>query len=108
MIWTLPVKPLLQVTYAVNPVDAWQLWCSVKGDPPELVKENKVIDIDDVMRLMKGLKGHFYRFFTVDLSAGSLSSVSTALGSAKCSGAIKVLYFHFERAFSFVCPTKTK
>ncbi|XP_051914848.1 centromere protein L isoform X2 [Hippocampus zosterae] len=36
MIWTLPVKPLLQVTYAVNPVDAWELWCSVKGDRPEL------------------------------------------------------------------------
>uniref|UniRef100_A0A3Q2YYC8 Centromere protein L n=1 Tax=Hippocampus comes TaxID=109280 RepID=A0A3Q2YYC8_HIPCM len=62
MIWTLPVQPLLQVSYAVNPVDAWELWCSVKGDQPELV----------------------------DLSAGSLSSVSTALGSAKCRGQIKI------------------
>ncbi|KAF3857246.1 hypothetical protein F7725_009105 [Dissostichus mawsoni] len=41
------------------------------------------------MSFMQGLKGHFIRHFRLDLSAGSLKEVSTALGSAKHSGRIK-------------------
>ncbi|XP_054624968.1 centromere protein L [Dunckerocampus dactyliophorus] len=89
MMWTLPVVPLLRVTYSVDPIDAWQLWCSVRRDSQEMMKEQDSIDIEEVMRLMRGLMCHFYRHFRVDLSAGSLSSVSTALGTAKCSGKIK-------------------
>ncbi|XP_061547636.1 centromere protein L [Phycodurus eques] len=90
MIWTLPVKPLLHVTYAVNPVDAWELWSSVRRDPSQEVEEQDNIHLEEVMRLMKGLLSQFYRHFKVDLSAGSLSHVSTALGTAKCSGRIKI------------------
>ncbi|XP_039998484.1 centromere protein L [Xiphias gladius] len=98
MIWTLPVVPPLQITYTVNPQDAWELWSSVRKDPQEEneegegeeVEKGSSIDIKDVMRFMQGLKSHFYRHFRLDLSAGSLKQVSTALGSAKYSGKIKI------------------
>lgn len=96
MIWTLPVVPPLQVSYTVNAQDAWELWSSVRKEPQEEsgggeeVEENS-IDIEEVMRFMQGLKSHFYRHFRLDLSAGSLNQVSTALGSAKYSGRIKVV-----------------
>ncbi|XP_041822304.1 centromere protein L isoform X1 [Chelmon rostratus] len=94
MIWTLPVAPPLQVTYTVNPQDAWELWSSVRKDPQEEKKgeeemENS-IHIEEVMRFIQELKSHFYRHFRLDLSAGSLNQVSTALGSAKYSGRIKI------------------
>ncbi|CAJ1087108.1 centromere protein L [Xyrichtys novacula] len=94
MIWTLPVVPPLKVTYTVNGQDAWELWSSVRKDPQkegngEDEDENS-IDIEEVMRFMQGLKSHFYRHFRLDLSAGKLDQVSTALGSAKCSGMIKI------------------
>ncbi len=79
--------PPLQVTYTVNSHDAWELWSSVRKDPQE---EESSIDIVEVMRFIQGLKSHFYRHFRLDLSAGSLNQVSTALGSAKHSGRIKV------------------
>ncbi len=96
MIWTLPVVPPLQVTYTVNSQDAWELWSSVRKDLQEENKEGEEeeesnIDIVEVTRFIQGLKSHFYRHFRLDLSAGSLNQVSTALGSAKCSGRIKVL-----------------
>ncbi|XP_070711900.1 centromere protein L [Pempheris klunzingeri] len=96
MIWTLPVAPPLQVTYTVHPQDAWELWSSVRKDPQqenkagEEVEEENSIDIEEVMRFMQGLKSHFNRHFRLDLSAGSLSQVSTALGSAKFNGTIKI------------------
>ncbi|XP_044044410.1 centromere protein L isoform X2 [Siniperca chuatsi] len=94
MIWTLPVAPPLQVTYTVNPQDAWELWSSVRKDLQEESnggeEEENSIDIEEVMRFMQGLKSHFYRHFRLDLSAGSLNQVSTALGSAKYSGRIKI------------------
>lgn len=96
MIWTLPVVPPLQVTYTVNPQDAWELWSSVRKDQQEEnnrgeeVKDENIVDIEEVMRFTQGLKSHFYRHFRLNLSAGSLNQVSTALGSAKCSGRIKV------------------
>ncbi|XP_022602241.1 centromere protein L [Seriola dumerili] len=96
MIWTLPVVPPLQITYTVNPQDAWELWSSVRKDRQEenegreQVEEGGSIDIEEVMRFMQGLKSHFYRHFRLDLSAGSLKQVSTALGSAKDSGRVKI------------------
>uniref|UniRef100_UPI0037E92DCB centromere protein L n=1 Tax=Semicossyphus pulcher TaxID=241346 RepID=UPI0037E92DCB len=93
MIWTLPVAPPLKVTYAVNGPDAWELWSSVRKDPQEErngEEDENSIDIEEVMSFMQGLKSHFYRHFRLDLSAGSLDQVSTALGSAKCSGRIKI------------------
>ncbi|KAM9334115.1 centromere protein L [Symphorus nematophorus] len=95
MVWTLPVVPPLQVTYTVNPQDAWELWSSVRKDTQEGsrggdVEEENSIDIEEVMRFIQGLKSHFYRHFRLDLSAGSLHQVSTALGSAKYSGKIKI------------------
>ncbi|XP_071320175.1 centromere protein L [Trachinotus anak] len=96
MIWTLPVVPPLQITYTVNPQDAWELWSSVRKDPQEqskggdAVEEGGNIDIEEVTRFMQGLKSHFYRHFRLDLSAGSLKQVSTALGSAKYNGRVKI------------------
>ncbi|KAM9830500.1 centromere protein L [Syngnathus typhle] len=84
MIWTLPFKPPLQVTYAVHPDDAWELWRGVKVD-----QADNVIDREDSINFIKGLMGHFYRFYLVDLSAGNLSHVSTALGTAESNGRIK-------------------
>ncbi|KAM8904052.1 centromere protein L isoform 1-T2 [Spinachia spinachia] len=97
MIWTLPAAPPLQVTYTVDPEDAWELWRSVRkekkkgkrGGGEEAGVEN-YIDIKEVTRFMQGLKSHFYRHFRLDLSAGSLNQVSTALGSAKYSGRMKI------------------
>lgn len=93
MIWTLPVVPPLQVSYTVNSTDAWDLWNSVRqersaGDEAENVDS---IDIEEVIHFFEGLKSHFYRHFRLDLSGGGLNHVSSALGSAKLSGRIKVL-----------------
>ncbi|GLD67400.1 centromere protein L [Lates japonicus] len=96
MIWTLPVMPPLQITYTVDAQDAWELWSSVRKDSEEEseggeeVEEGGSIDLKEVMRFVQGLKNHFYRHFRLDLSAGSLQQVSTALGSAKYSGRIKI------------------
>jgi len=93
MIWSLPVVPPLTITYTVDGPAAWELWSSVRKDPQEESngeEEENSIDIEEVMRFMQGLKGHFYRHFRLDLSAGSLDQVSTALGSAKCSGKMKI------------------
>lgn len=94
MIWTLPVEPPLQITYTVNPQDAWELWNSVRTPSLESREEEETarsIDIEEVTRFMQGLMSHFYRHFRLDLSAGRLSQVSSALGSAKFSGRVKVL-----------------
>ncbi|XP_077954328.1 centromere protein L isoform X2 [Gasterosteus aculeatus] len=98
MIWTLPATPPLQVTYTVDPEDAWELWSSVRkgkgggggGEEEEEEAGENYIDIEEVTSFMQGLKSHFYRHFRLDLSAGSLNQVSTALGSAKYSGRMKV------------------
>ncbi|XP_074483348.1 centromere protein L [Sebastes fasciatus] len=93
MIWTLPVVPPLKVTYTIHPKDAWVLWGSVRkenGGEEEEAEDEDSIDIEEVMRFTQGLKNHFYRHFQVDLSAGSLSQVSTTLGSAKDIGKIKI------------------
>ncbi|KAM9328780.1 centromere protein L [Pholidichthys leucotaenia] len=94
MVWTLPVVPPLEITYIVNPQDAWELWCSVRNaslERSDRDEETGNIDIEEVMRLMQSLKSHFYRHFRLDLSAGTLSQVSTALGSVRFSGKIKII-----------------
>ena len=90
MNWMLPVAPPLQVSYTVDPQDAWVLWSSVRKEKSEVEDEEDNVDIDEVVRFIRGLKSHFYRHFQLDLSAGCLTQVSTALGSAKHSGRIKV------------------
>ncbi|XP_071762384.2 centromere protein L-like [Centroberyx gerrardi] len=96
--WSLPVAPPLEVTCTVHPQDAWELWRSVREQPQE-EKENGggggreeegSVGIEEVTRFMKGLRSHFYRHFRLDLSAGGLKQVSTALGSAKHRGRIKI------------------
>lgn len=94
MIWKLPAEPPLQVTYTVNPEDAWELWRSVRKQKENRrdgeEEEENCIDIEEVTDFVQGLKSHFYRHFRLDLSAGSLNQVSTALGSAKHSGRMKI------------------
>ncbi|XP_068165007.1 centromere protein L [Antennarius striatus] len=89
MIWTIPAAPPLQVAYAVDPQDAWELWSTVRKDQQE-EEARETIDLEEVMRFIQGLKGHFYRHFRLDLSAGNLNQVSTGLGSAKYNGRIKI------------------
>lgn len=88
MLWTVPVEPELQVSYSVDPQDAWELWRSVRRCPT--ADEEDTIDLQEALDFMQELKSHFYRHFRLDLSAGNLSQVSTALGSAKSSGRIKI------------------
>ncbi|KAM4710709.1 centromere protein L [Anableps anableps] len=93
MNWTLPVVPPLHVTFTVNSNDALELWSSVRKNSLEKSKgteEEGCIDVEEVTRFMQGLMSHFYRHFRVDLSAGDLNQVSTALGSAKLNGRIKI------------------
>ncbi|XP_028256526.1 centromere protein L [Parambassis ranga] len=98
MIWTLPVVPPLQVSYTVNSTDAWDLWNSVRQEmrAGEDEAENvNSIDIEEVIHFFEGLKNHFYRHFRLDLSGGSLNHISSALGSAKLSGRIKIAYSRY-------------
>lgn len=93
MLWTVQSVPPLQVTYTVDGQDAWELWSSVRrgsrgsGDAAE---EAGWVDVREVTSFMQAIRSHFYRHFKLDLSAGVLHQVSTALGSAKFSGRIKV------------------
>ena len=91
LVWSLPVEPPLEVTYTVHPQDAWELWRSIR-QPGErvVVEEDGSVGLEEVACFFKGLKSHFYRHFRVELSAGRLTQVSTALGSAKHGGRIKV------------------
>ncbi|KAM3857134.1 centromere protein L [Diretmus argenteus] len=101
LIWTLPVAPPLDINYTVHSQDAWDLWRSVRkklqedsegrgGRSEGEEEEEGSIGIEEVTRFMQGLKRHFYRHFRIDLAAGRLKQVSTALGSAKHSGRIKI------------------
>ncbi|XP_072307092.1 centromere protein L [Eucyclogobius newberryi] len=90
MSWMIPVSPSLQITYTVDPQDAWDLWRSVRRPETGKGKEEEVIDMDEVEDFMTELKRHFYRHFRLDLSAGNLNQVATSLGSAKSSGRIKI------------------
>ncbi|XP_071779910.1 centromere protein L-like [Centroberyx gerrardi] len=99
LMWTLPVATPLEVTCTFHPQDAWELWRSTRrqlqeddseGGGGRGEEEEGSIDVEEVTRFMQGLKSHFYRHFRVDLSAGRLNQVSTALGSAKHNGRIKI------------------
>ncbi|XP_041834240.1 centromere protein L isoform X2 [Melanotaenia boesemani] len=93
MLWSVPVEPPLQINYTINPYDAWELWSSVRKDSSEEdggSEEVGCIEIEEVTMFIQGLKSHFYRHFRLDLSAGALNQVSTALGSAKSNGRIKI------------------
>ncbi|KAJ8011949.1 hypothetical protein DPEC_G00063630 [Dallia pectoralis] len=83
--WTIPTLPPMDVTYKVNAQDAWMLWDSVRVNATE-----DSVSIDEVNSFIRGLQTHFFRHFRLDLSAGSLMRVSTALGSAHHSGKIKI------------------
>jgi len=92
LVWSLPVEPPLEVTYAVHPQDAWELWRSVRRPLRERADEEEdgSVGIEEVEGFIKGLQSHFYRHFRLELSAGQLTQVSTALGSAKHVGRLKV------------------
>ncbi|KAJ3595464.1 hypothetical protein NHX12_004767 [Muraenolepis orangiensis] len=86
LVWSLPAEPPLEVTYAVHPQDAWELWRSVRR-PGE---EDNSVGVEEVACFIKGLQSHFYRHFRVELGAGQLTQVSTALGTAKHGGGVKI------------------
>ncbi|KAM9427443.1 centromere protein L-like isoform 1-T1 [Salvelinus alpinus] len=84
LVWTLPTLPPMDVKYTIHPQDAWELWDSVRQD------DTTDVSIEEVTRFIKGLQSHFFRHFRIELSAGSLMQVSTALGSSHHSGKIKI------------------
>ncbi|KPP67527.1 centromere protein L-like [Scleropages formosus] len=86
LVWNLPAQPPLDISYTVHPQDAWDLWNSVR----EQDSTGDTIGINEVERFMKGLESHFFRHFRIYLSAGMLTKVSTAFGSAHCDGKIKI------------------
>ncbi|XP_064793680.1 centromere protein L-like [Oncorhynchus masou masou] len=86
LVWTLPTLPPMDVTYTVHPQDAWELWDSMR----QVDTTEDSISIDEVTGFIKGLQSHFFRHFRIDLSAGSLMQISTALGSSHHSGKIKI------------------
>ncbi|KAJ0009641.1 hypothetical protein NQD34_001343 [Periophthalmus magnuspinnatus] len=90
MTWTVPVAPPMQITYTVNSEDAWDLWSSVRKSLRKDTEEEEAIDLEEVEEFMRELKSHFYRHFKLDLSAGTLQHVTTALGSARSNGRIKI------------------
>lgn len=87
---SLPLEPPLEVTYAVHPHDAWELWRSVRRPRDEDDEEEGSVSIEEVEGFIKGLQSHFYRHFRLELSAGQLTQVSTSLGSAKHGGRLKI------------------
>lgn len=76
----------MDVTYTVHPQDAWELWDSMR----QVDTTEDSISIDEVTGFINGLQAHFFRHFRIDLSAGSLMQISTALGSSHHGGKIKV------------------
>ncbi|XP_046883459.1 centromere protein L [Hypomesus transpacificus] len=88
LVWTMPTVPPMDVTYTVNSQDAWELWNSLRQEQD--VTNDSSVDLQEVNRFMQGLEAHFYRHFRVDLSAGQLVQVTTALGSAHHSGKVKI------------------
>ncbi|XP_077576995.1 centromere protein L [Stigmatopora nigra] len=90
-IWTLPAEPPLRVRMSVDSRDAGELWSSVRD--PEALREGSPegeIGWEEVSRFTKGLGGHFYRHFKVDLSAGNLARVATEAGAATREGRLKI------------------
>lgn len=88
LVWTMPSQPPIDVTYTVHPQDAWELWNSIRQE--EDLTDDGSVDIKEVTGFMQRLEAHFYRHFRVDLSAGRLMQVTTALGSARHSGRVKI------------------
>ncbi|XP_036452524.1 centromere protein L [Colossoma macropomum] len=84
--WNMPSQPPLDIAYTVNPQDAWELWNSIHTED----SADDQINIEEVQRFMNGLEIHFFRHFKIYLSAGTLTKVSTALGSAHHDGKIKI------------------
>lgn len=93
--WTMPTQPPLDIMYTVNPQDAWELWNSIHAENGE----DDRIHVDEVLRFMNGLETHLFRHFKIYLSAGTLTKVSTFLGSAHHHGKIKVRSMIFPLIF---------
>ncbi|XP_077473019.1 centromere protein L [Stigmatopora argus] len=86
-LWTLPAEPPLRVRVAVDSRDAGELWTSARDPEPDQGDE---IRWEEVSRFTRGLAGHVYRHFKVDLSAGNLARVSAEAGAATREGRIKI------------------
>ncbi|KAJ8270235.1 hypothetical protein GJAV_G00111950 [Gymnothorax javanicus] len=84
--WTIPAQPPLDVSYTVHPQDAWDLWNSIRQESGP----RDTVDIEEVSCFIRGLESHFFRHFRIYLSAGTLTKVATALGSAHHDGKIRI------------------
>ncbi|XP_066537615.1 centromere protein L [Hoplias malabaricus] len=84
--WTMPSQPPLNIQYSLNPQDAWELWSSIHSEDGA----DDRVDIEEVQQFMNGLETHFFKHFKIYLSAGTLTRVSTALGSAQHDGKMKI------------------
>ncbi|XP_036409572.1 centromere protein L [Megalops cyprinoides] len=84
--WKIPAEPPLDILYSVRPQDAWELWDSIRQEGGA----RDSVDIEEVDRFTQGLEAHFFRHFRIYLSAGTLTKVSTALGSAHHEGKVRI------------------
>ncbi|MBN3326307.1 CENPL protein, partial [Atractosteus spatula] len=86
--WTLPTCPPLDISYTVNPGDVSDLWSRICQGKDQVSSEV-------AKQFFQCLESHFFRHFRIHLSAGELTKVSTALGSAYRDGKIQVLSLFF-------------
>ncbi|NWV60458.1 CENPL protein, partial [Malurus elegans] len=89
LVFSVPrLRQPLDISYAIHPEDAKELWDTVQKTPGEITQEE--VDV-----FMDCLYSHFHRHFKIHLSAAKLVKVSTAVASAHCDGIVKLLHSQY-------------
>uniref|UniRef100_A0A8C5R9R2 Centromere protein L n=1 Tax=Leptobrachium leishanense TaxID=445787 RepID=A0A8C5R9R2_9ANUR len=83
LVFSVPVEPHMDISYAIHPDDLKSLWNDVHKGQDEVTAE-------EVDGLFHCLYIHFFRHFKIQLSKTHLVKVSTSIASAHCDGKIKV------------------
>eukprot|EP00079_Xenopus_tropicalis_P024153 XP_012816691.1 PREDICTED: centromere protein L isoform X1 [Xenopus tropicalis] len=83
-IFSVPIKPHMDISYAIHPEDIKALWSNIHKGQDEVLAE-------EVDLLFQCLYTHFFRHFKIHLSATHLVKVSTSVASAHCDGKVKFL-----------------
>ncbi|NP_001090496.1 centromere protein L S homeolog isoform X1 [Xenopus laevis] len=83
-IFSVPVEPHMDISYAIHPEDIKALWSNIHKGQDEVLAE-------EVDLFFQCLYTHFFRHFKIHLSATHLVKVSTSVASAHCDGKVKIL-----------------
>ncbi|KAG8436857.1 hypothetical protein GDO86_007807 [Hymenochirus boettgeri] len=84
LIFSVPVEPHMDITYAIHPDDIKALWDNIHKGQDEVLA-------DEVELLFQCLYSHFFRHFKIHLSATKLVKVSNSVASVHCDGKVKVI-----------------